>query len=97
MIKDEEGVGNYKLEHFYYIVMSEMAMRLAKLMCTMYLQGHDMERSTRTSLDMFYSVLSKVGQHVDGGQEQFKSVISGSRGESETGQSGRFIPVVNLF
>ena len=35
-------------EHFYYIVMSEMAMRLAKLMCTMYLQGHDMERSTRT-------------------------------------------------
>ena len=48
MIKDEEGVGNYKLEHFYYIVMSEMAMRLAKLMCTMYLQGHDMERSTRT-------------------------------------------------
>ena len=52
---------------------------------------------TLTSLDMFYSVLSKVGQHVDGGQEQFKSVISGSRGESETGQSGRFIPVVNLF
>ena len=56
MIKDEEGVGNYKLEHFYYIVMSKIVMRLAKLICTMYLQGQDMERSTSLDSSTVFSL-----------------------------------------